>query len=39
MNFDHMPEKHWIFSYPLIMGLVFGVCAGLWAWFRKSGWL
>jgi magnesium transporter len=39
MNFDHMPEKHWVFAYPLVMGLVFGVCAGLWRWFHKSGWL
>ena len=39
MNFDHMPEKHWVFAYPLVMGLVFGVCATLWAWFRRSGWL
>jgi magnesium transporter len=39
MNFDHMPEKHWMYAYPVVMGLVFAVCLGLYRWFRKSGWL
>jgi len=39
MNFDHMPELHWHYGYPVaILGmlLLMGV---LWAIFRKRNWL
>ena len=39
MNFDHMPELHWRFGYPGVMLLILAVCTGLYARFRKSGWL
>ena len=39
MNFDHMPELHWIFGYPLIIGIMATVCIGLYRAFRRSGWL
>jgi magnesium transporter len=39
MNFDTMPELHWTFGYPLIMGLVVAACVGLFVGFRRSGWL
>ena len=39
MNFDHMPELTWTFGYPLILGLIGGLCAYVYARFKKSGWL
>ena len=39
MNFDHMPELHWAYGYPFSLLLMVGVSVGLFAWFKKSGWL
>lgn len=39
MNFEHMPELHWTFGYPLVMGLMAGIDVYLYYLFRKSGWL
>ncbi len=39
MNFEHMPELGWTFGYPLVLLLMASVSAGLWIWFKKSGWL
>jgi magnesium transporter len=39
MNFDHMPELHWTYGYPLVIGVMVLVCTGLYRAFRKSGWL
>jgi magnesium transporter len=39
MNFDHMPELHWTFGYPLVMILIFTVCAFLYRTFRRNKWL
>ena len=39
MNFDHMPELHWTYGYPFALVLMVGVAIGLFAWFKKSGWL
>ena len=39
MNFDHMPELHWRFGYPIIAGLVLLVCIGLYRSFKRNGWL
>jgi len=39
MNFDHMPELHWTYGYPFAIVLMIGVAAGLFALFKKSGWL
>ena len=39
MNFDHMPELGWTYGYPLSLLLMAGVAGGLWALFKKSGWL
>lgn len=38
MNFTHMPELSWAFGYPFSLLLMLGVVAGLWVFFRKSGW-
>ncbi len=39
MNFDHMPELTWTYGYPLVLGLIGGLCAYVYARFKKSGWL
>ncbi|WP_369217747.1 magnesium and cobalt transport protein CorA [Streptomyces flavofungini] len=39
MNFDHMPELHWQFGYPLMMSLIAGACVALYRGFRRNGWL
>ncbi len=39
MNFDHMPELHWTFGYPLLILVMLSICGGLYRAFRKSGWL
>ncbi len=39
MNFDHMPELHWALGYPMSLGLMVGVAAGMYAVFKKKGWL
>ncbi len=39
MNFKFMPELEWRYGYFLIVGLIFTVCLGLWARFRRIGWL
>lgn len=39
MNFDHMPELHWTFGYPLILLVMLTACLSLYRAFRKSGWL
>ncbi|BEV09655.1 magnesium transporter CorA family protein [Asticcacaulis sp. DW145] len=39
MNFDHMPELHWAFGYPLAVGLmVIAVLVPYWV-FKRRGWL
>jgi magnesium transporter len=39
MNFDHMPELHWRFGYPLALALMAGACLVLYRMFKRSGWL
>ncbi|WP_329247519.1 magnesium and cobalt transport protein CorA [Streptomyces sp. NBC_01478] len=39
MNFDHMPELHWRFGYPLVIGVIFVSCLVLYRGFRRNGWL
>jgi magnesium transporter len=39
MNFEHMPELGWIFGYPLVMAVIFGICGVLYWRFKRSGWL
>lgn len=39
MNFDHMPELHWLFGYPFALGLMV-LCAVLpYLFFKRKGWL
>lgn len=39
MNFDHMPELHWTFGYPLALLLMAVLSFGLYRSFKRSGWL
>jgi magnesium transporter len=38
MNFDFMPELHWRFGYPLILGLIALVGFLLWRFFKHLRW-
>lgn len=39
MNFEHMPELHWRFGYPLVMSVITATCLALYRGFRRNGWL
>jgi len=39
MNFDHMPELHWIAGYPLALTLMVLVSCTLYVIFQRRGWL
>ena len=39
MNFDHMPELHWTYGYPLVLSLIASACMALHRGFRRNGWL
>lgn len=39
MNFDHMPELHWTFGYPMALGLMAATSVTLYAIFKRKGWL
>jgi magnesium transporter len=39
MNFSDMPELHWAWGYPVVLTVTFGLCIGLYIFFKRSGWL
>ncbi|MEX2982491.1 magnesium and cobalt transport protein CorA [Streptomyces sp. C36] len=39
MNFDQMPELHWMFGYPFAIGLMALVCVSLYFIFKRRDWL
>ena len=39
MNFEHMPELHWLLGYPLALAMMAAVTAVLYWNFRRRGWL
>ena len=39
MNFDHMPELHWRYSYFLLLGVMASMVTGLVIFFRHRKWL
>lgn len=39
MNFDEMPELHWLYGYPFALALMAAVCLSLFVVFRRKGWL
>ncbi|CAH1223078.1 Cobalt/magnesium transport protein CorA [Paenibacillus auburnensis] len=38
MNFRVMPELDWAYGYPVILLLMLVLGAGMFRWFRRSGW-
>ncbi|MCA9572858.1 MAG: magnesium/cobalt transporter CorA [Myxococcales bacterium] len=38
MNFDHMPELHYNWGYPAVLGLMAVVAGSMLAFFRRNGW-
>jgi magnesium transporter len=39
MNFKYMPERDWVYGYPVVMALIVGGSLLLYRAFRRSGWL
>lgn len=39
MNFDHMPELHWKYSYYVVLGVMIALGAGMYYLFRKRDWI
>lgn len=39
MNFEHMPELHWKYGYPLVMGSMAVITLVMLIWFRRKRWL
>ncbi|AZK48200.1 magnesium/cobalt transporter CorA [Paenibacillus lentus] len=39
MNFDHMPELHWKYSYYVVLGIMIVLGAGMYYLFRKRDWI
>ena len=39
MNFDHMPELHWVIGYPLALLAMVLLSVGLYLMFRRRKWL
>ncbi|MFD7878599.1 magnesium/cobalt transporter CorA [Streptomyces sp. NPDC059766] len=39
MNFDHMPELHWLWSYPVVIGAMAVLEVLLYRTFKRRGWL
>ncbi|MDO3676566.1 magnesium/cobalt transporter CorA [Paenibacillus ehimensis] len=38
MNFDYMPELKWHGGYFFVLGVMFGIGAGMFWWFKRKGW-
>lgn len=39
MNFEHIPELHWKYGYAATWGVMIALAAGMFAYFRKKGWI
>jgi magnesium transporter len=39
MNFEHMPELHSRYGYPLVLLAIIGTCVLLYRGFKRNGWL
>ncbi|MEV6578887.1 magnesium/cobalt transporter CorA [Streptomyces sp. NPDC051582] len=39
MNFDDMPELHWTYGYPVVVGVMALACFAIHRGFRRNGWL
>jgi magnesium transporter len=39
MNFEHMPELHWLHGYPFALGLMAATTGVMIMWFWRKGWI
>ncbi|KPI16152.1 magnesium and cobalt transport protein CorA [Actinobacteria bacterium OV450] len=39
MNFDNMPELHWTYGYPIVVGVMALACFVIHRGFRRNGWI
>lgn len=39
MNFEHMPELHWVWAYPAVLAVIVTACLLLFRVFKRRGWL
>jgi len=39
MNFTHMPEIEWRYSYAVVWLLMLAIAGALWVYFRRRGWI
>ncbi|WP_305787322.1 magnesium and cobalt transport protein CorA [Symbioplanes lichenis] len=39
MNFDYMPETHWVYGYPVVATVMLAFTFFLYRTFRRNGWL
>jgi magnesium transporter len=39
MNFEHMPELHARFGYPIVIAAIVTIDFLLFRWFRKAKWI
>jgi magnesium transporter len=39
MNFDHMPELHYRWAYPLVWITMFATAGGMMVYFWVKGWI
>ncbi|MFD9791780.1 magnesium and cobalt transport protein CorA [Streptomyces sp. NPDC059070] len=39
MNFDHMPELHWKYGYPIVLAAIAGSCLAIHRTLKRNGWL
>jgi magnesium transporter len=39
MNFEHMPELHWRYGYPLVLAAIGAICVLLYLSFKRAKWL
>jgi magnesium transporter len=39
MNFDHMPELHWLMGYPWALALIVATGILPYLYFKKRGWI
>jgi magnesium transporter len=38
-NFDNLPELHWTYGYFAMLGVMLALAIGLYAFFKRKGWL
>jgi magnesium transporter len=39
MNFEHMPELHWLFGYPMALALMIALMTMLFLFFKRRNWV